>query len=110
VRAYRSQILKYLNEYEKPRTTEEIMDFLVKQRGAKNFSLTERRKLSIVACLKKLEAEKLVYSKKTKKRKTYWAGKEEYLSIIESEIYKTSIKDLLKEARKTGKPIKFFRG
>lgn len=110
MKAYQAQILKYLEEYEKARTTNEILTHLASLKGETIYQLTDRRRRSIISSLYKLENEKKVLTKKTKSGEKYWAIKEIYLENAENKVFKTKLKDLLKLKIRSKKrrPVKFF--
>lgn len=110
MRAYRSQILNYLTDYEKARTTEEVLNHIASFKGETYLDLTDRRRRSIISCLRSLAQEKTLLSKKQKDGTIYWAIKREYLDNIHNQTAKTPLKELIKNAKKTARPIRFFRG
>jgi hypothetical protein len=112
MRAYRSQIINYLTDYEKARTTDEILGHVARQKGETVHELTERRRRSILTCLHKLEKEKVVLCKKSKDGVQYWASSIRYLDNIDNPVSKIPLKDLVRNARKdnTRRPVRFFQG
>ena len=110
MRAYRAKILTYLTDYEKARTTEEVLTYIAKLKGESLEDMTERRHRSVMSCLRKLEQEKILLTKKQKDGTIYWATKREYLDYLDITVTKIPLKDLIKGARIEQKPIKFFQG
>lgn len=110
MRAYRSQILGYLTDYEKARTTEEILNHIASYKGETALDLTERRRRSIMTCLRKLQQEKVILSKKQKDGTVYWAAQREFLDNIDKPTSKIPLKDLIKRAPRNRRPVRFFQG